>query len=52
MLSDGSMGFIVGRSPVWAGDDGDGRRCWDGRSGPAMTGNRVGLMVSVTRGIR
>ena len=24
MLSDGSMGFIVGRSPVGAGDDGDG----------------------------
>ena len=24
MLSCGSMGFIVGRSPVWAGDDGDG----------------------------
>ena len=24
MLSDGSMGFVVGRSPVGAGDDGDG----------------------------
>ena len=24
MLSDGSMGFVVGRSTVGAGDDGDG----------------------------